>query len=90
MNDPTTHPKQHYWIAEGNGELTSRWFNPVCDPKVRRHTTDFAADDNSPAGGKCDDCLAIVTAMEQARPRRLRPSRDPELNRSPGTPVQSD
>ena len=86
MNEPT-HPK-HYWIAEGNGELSSRWFNPACNPKVRRHITDFRADDTTHDGARCPDCLAITAAMDQqaaaavaAMERKAQASR---------TPVQSD
>lgn len=56
--------RTHYWIAEGTGELTSRWVNPICDRNVRRHVDDFkVARPPSPDDKPCDDCVAITTAM---------------------------
>lgn len=61
--------KAHYWRAEGTGELTSRWFNPVCDTTVRRHITDFEKDGRTPQpdtdSDKCPDCAAIMAEVEK-------------------------
>jgi len=58
------HNVLHYWVADGAGELSSRFVHPICTPRERRHIEDFPTGVSATETPKCPDCTEIVELME--------------------------
>ena len=55
---------EHYLIADGAGELSSRWVRRACDRTHRIHVDDVARLAPPVGTPRCPDCIVIAARME--------------------------